>query len=205
MIEILENSFFQVLITAIVSYIVAKVQANSNSKNIDKQIQAEIKKIEKEHTYALERDNQNYLNKIMLEKSFEVHEQIANFCRKNMLLNDTILEILEDTELNNDSKAKQIINSVRHYIKKNEWSHVDANLNMVYMPGLETDWKEVYALTNLLKDYYYGEIIKGLKSKSEPFETKQLEFMIEELHGLSNKLLSDIRDEIRNSIIKLSK
>lgn len=205
--KFLNNSFVQIVITAIVSYCVAKIQANSNSNNIDKQIRAELKKIEKQYEYEMKRDNRNYLNKIMLDKSFDVHKRVSNYLRTNLLLLDDIHELLKNEKINNASKASKLSELLTKHADNYEWDHVDTDLIMVYMPDLEEDWKEIYAIDNLLNQKYYDDLYYELKKSDEPIDEVFLEvfeLMVNEFDKLGNKLTEDLRREIRKSIIELS-
>lgn len=206
-IRILESNLFQLILTAIVSYIVAKMQANSNSKNIDKQIQAELKTIDKQYEYEMKRDNRNYLYKIKLDKSFEVHRQLSNYLRTNLSLLDDILELLENEKINNTTKASELSQMLTRHADNYMWDHDDTNLIMVYMPDLEEDWKEIYTIDNILKHGIYDKLYSELNETDGTINKSTLELlevMVDDFHKIGNKLLKSLREEIRKTILNLS-
>lgn len=205
--EVLNNSFIQLLITALVSYIVAKVQANSNSNNLDKQIKAELEKVEKQYEYEMKRDNRNYLYKIKLDKSFEVHRQLSNYLRTNLSLLDDILELLENEKINNTTKASELSQMLTRHADNYMWDHDDTNLIMVYMPDLEEDWKEIYTIDNFLKHGIYDKLYSELNETDGTINKSTLELlevMVDDFHKIGNKLLKSLREEIRKTILNLS-
>lgn len=206
-IRILESNLFQFILTAIVSYIVAKMQANFNSKNIDKQIRAELKTIDKQYEYEMKRDNRNYLYKIKLDKSFEVHKQLSNYLRINLSLLDDILELIENEKINNATKASELSQLLTNHADNNMWDHEDTNLIMVYMPDLEEDWKEIYTIDNFLKHGIYNKLYSELNETDGPISKSTLELfkmMVDDFHKIGNKLLKSLREEIRKTIVNLS-
>lgn len=202
--KILNNSFVQVVITAIVSYIVAKMQSKSNARNIDKQVQAEIIKIDKQHEYELKRNNQNFLNKIIVENSFEVHETVSNYCYEQGNVADIILDVLGENTLTNTDKAEIMMNRIYEYNRKTKWSGAEANLIMVYMPELESQWRELLDLGVKIDVIYPKNIYNELKESNKTYNYDAFFEDVVKFETLGADLLSSIREEVRKTIRKLS-
>lgn len=202
--KMLNNSFVQVVITAIVSYVVAKMQSKSNARNIDKQVQAEIIKIDKQHEYELKRNNQNFLNKIIVENSFEVHETVSNYCYEQGNVADIILDVLGENTLTNTDKAEIMMNRIYEYNRKTKWSGAEANLIMVYMPELESQWKELLDLGVKIDIIYPKNIYNELKESNKTYNYDAFFEDVVKFETLGADLLSSIREEVRKTIRKLS-
>lgn len=192
-----------IIIPAIISFIVAKVQIKAAEKNINIQIDAEIKKIRLQHEYEQKRDNKNYLNKLLLENSFELKDRLANYCRSERQLANLIYHIVNEGKGTNKEIANKIEYESFKHGDEHPFDNAEVNSLMVFIPELEDKWRELSILATLITIIIPGEINNKLKNNL-PYDIENFKIEIMRFERLSTELLEMVREYIRKTIIKLN-
>lgn len=189
-----------IIISAIVSFIVAKVQTRSAEKNLNTQIQSEIEKverqydlelqkIEKQYTFEQKRDNTNFIVKLRIEKATELISAL-----------DELINLSSYYHNNSIKKAKR---EEFDYKKLSQFTNTEAKVSILinYFSVLRQEWKDIKMFL-METDQAFIKIYLDKVTLTEDGElelfNKNFEYQTK-LRGISRQV-SMINDEILNRL-----
>lgn len=203
------GSLLGIIISAIVSNIVSTKNIKSQQENIDRQINAEVEKIEIQYRLEQKRDNINYLNKFKIEKLAELYELIGQYARYSTKLNLLIQEFFrknpslsfdeEEVALFKDNRAK----IEEDFFEKNIMRKI--TILVAYFPNLRKKWEELTSYQSRYIDYLPDQIIGTLVIKQDGYdmykipENYTLKKYLDDLQSVNLvilNLIKSIEDEI---------
>lgn len=210
------------IIPAIVSYIVSKMNIKNEKENINKQIEAEIKRVKTQYKLAQKKDNKNYLNKLKVEKLAELYPAVVKFTREINKISEFTVNSINYFE--NSIPLKEDELKVYKKIKKDiENKNIDHKLInkisvlAVYFPEIKKQWDTIlfrYALyTEVYFEYLlegekdleneyniYDELYEGIYDVPEKYDLAQYKRDIKDLNHKTKELVNLISSEINQTM-----
>lgn len=166
------NKIITVLVTAIIpaiiSFIVSKMNIKTEKENINKQIEAEIKKVKIQYELAQKKDNANYLNKLKVEKLAKLYPAVAKFNNGIAILSEFTINSI-DYFKNSIPLSEEEINIYKNEREEIKNMYIDENLIAeistlaVYFPNIKEEWDTVIFRYPLYIEIYPKYLLKGEK------------------------------------------
>lgn len=182
------GSLLGIIISAIVSNIVSTKNIKSQQENIDRQINAEVEKIEIQYRLEQKRDNINYLNKFKIEKLAELYELIGQYARYSTKLNLLIQEFFrKNPSLSFDEEEVALFKDNRTKIEEDFFEKNimrKTTILVAYFPNLRKKWEELISYQSRYIDYLPDQIIGTLVIKQDGYDM----YKIPENYTLKNYL-----------------
>ncbi len=191
-----------IAVSALVAFIVAKVQSKNAEIQLDKQIKAEVEKIKIQYELEQKRDNINFLNKFKLEKLTELYDLVAQnlrYINKVTLLFEKLLRGKQLSEISKEEidiflKERNIIEE--EYFEKGITKQISIATN--YFPNFKNKWEQISYLEHKIIHLYPDQILGTLTIKREEYsrfllpDNYTLNNYLEDTRGVQSEYLSYI-------------
>lgn len=191
-----------IALSALVAFIVAKVQSKNAEIQLDKQIKAEVEKIKIQYELEQKRDNINFLNKFKLEKLTELYDLVAQnlrYINKVTLLFEKLLRGKQLSEISKEEidiflKERNIIEE--EYFEKSITKQISIATN--YFPNFKNKWEQISSLEHKIINLYPDQILGTLTIKREEYsrfllpDNYTLNNYLEDTRGVQSEYLSYI-------------
>lgn len=161
------------IISAVIAYFVSKQQVKSSERRLDKEINAEIKKVKYQYELEQKRDDSNFLNKFKLEKLAKLYELIGRYGRYNTRKINLIRQLSlfnNDRQLTDDEIDDYL--DERKEIEDEEFSENlirQITIEVCYFSEIREEWNKIHSYNFKIIDIYIDQILGHLAIKDEKY------------------------------------
>ncbi|GIQ95202.1 hypothetical protein [Lactiplantibacillus plantarum] len=176
-------------------------------RNMKTQIEAELSRIRDQYEYDQKRDNNNFVNKLLLEKLSDLYSALNTWYAEDNynVIKDFYFEVLEysrNTEYKPD-QAKKAYNKSGGY--KNRFSPEVYKL-LAFYPDIKSEFDSLARTLFQIKVIKMYEVMdKWEKNKLTVAEAKQFLKEVDDTATLNDRLTQEVSDKISSMMSELQK